>query len=427
MSLFEEPAGADERAPLAARMRPQGLEDFEGQEHLTGKNSPIRGAIERGGLGSVILWGPAGSGKTTLAKIIAKYADSRLESRSAVTCGVAEIKKIAEAARMSPRKTILFLDEIHHFNRTQQDSLLGFVEDGSLTLIGATTENPAFSLATPLMSRCRVLVLKPLSDDAMGKIVERGAKELSLSIAEDAKEHLVRWANGDARTALNAIEFASQIAHPRTEIAAQDISQAMNRPVTKYDRKGDQHYDVISAFIKSVRGSDVDAALHYLARMIRAGEDPRFIARRLVILASEDIGNAAPMGLLVAMAAFHVVERIGMPEARITLAQATVFLAASPKSNSAYLGIESALSDLENKSAPPVPWHLRDSNTRIYERKGESGDIPKDTYKYPHDFGGWVEQNYLAENHDLALPYYVPIPSGYEAKLKEFLEALGSG
>ncbi|MGI8922595.1 MAG: replication-associated recombination protein A [Fimbriimonadales bacterium] len=417
MSLFDESAKTEESGPLAARLRPQLLEDFVGQEHLSGPDSPLRGAIERGALGSVILWGPAGTGKTTLARIIAQNADARLESRSAVTCGVAEIKKIAEAARLSLRPTLLFLDEIHHFSRTQQDSLLGYVEEGTLTLIGATTENPAFSLATSLMSRCRVLVLKPLRDADIETIVGKGLDVLDVEIGDDALTQLCRWANGDARTALNGLELSAQIAFPGNTIRSEHIATAMNRPVTRYDRKGDQHYDVISAFIKSVRGSDVDASLHYLARMIKAGEEPRFIARRIVILASEDIGNAAPMGLLVAMAALHVVERIGMPEARISLAQATIFLAASPKSNSAYLAIDKALDDLDDKPAPRVPDYLRDPNTKIYEEaEGE--------YRYPHDFGGWVDQEYLPDAHGLDLPYYRPLRQGYESKIAEFLEML---
>lgn len=424
MNLFDEHPRPDERAPLAARLRPSTLDEFVGQEHLVSKGSPIRGAIERGALGSIILWGPAGTGKTTLAKLIADYADAKLEARSAVTCGVAEIKRIAADARHSARPTLLFLDEIHHFSRTQQDSLLGFVENGMLTLIGATTENPAFSLATPLMSRCRVLVLKPLAREHIETIVRRGANALNIELSDDATSQLVRWANGDARTAINALEFGAQIAYPEKTIQAEHVAEAMNRPLTRYDQKGDQHYDVISAFIKSVRGSDVDASLHYLARMIRSGEDPRFIARRLVILASEDIGNANPMGLVVAMAAFHVVERIGLPEARITLGQATVFLAASPKSNSAYLGIEKALGDIDSVASPRVPDYLRDTNTKIYERKGEAAALDSDRYRYPHDFGGWVEQKYLAEPNELNLPYYVPLESGHESKLKEYLDSL---
>jgi putative ATPase len=400
---------------LAARLRPTDFAEFVGQAHIVGTDSALRSAIDRGALGSVILWGPAGSGKTTLAHLSAERGDFRLEARSAVTCGVAEIRKIGQAARASSRRTLLFLDEIHHFSRSQQDSLLGYVEDGTLTLVGATTENPAFSLATPLLSRCRVLVLKPLSDSDVEAIVRKGLEFLQTDADSEAVAQTVRWANGDARTALNGIELASQLALPERIVGPEHVSTAMNMPLTRYDQKGDQHYDVISAFIKSVRGSDPDAALHYLARMIKSGEDPRFIARRLVILASEDIGNAAPMGLLIAMAAFHAVERIGMPEARITLAQAAIFLAASPKSNSAYLAIEKALADLADGPAPPVPDYLRDKNTKLFEEtEGE--------YKYPHDFGGRVAQEYLAPNSGLNLPYYLPIPNGYEEKLKSFLE-----
>ncbi|MCH8273873.1 MAG: replication-associated recombination protein A [Armatimonadetes bacterium] len=424
MSLFEEPK-IEERAPLAARMRPRSLDEFVGQEHLVGPESPIRRAAEEGALGSVILWGPAGCGKTTLARIFATYAGAHLEEASAVSCGVADVKKVAAAARHRAQATLLLLDEIHHFTRTQQDALLAFVEDGTLTLIGATTENPTFSLAAPLLSRCRVLVLKALADDDIRQILRRAARELKVAVTEDAEAHLTRWANGDARVALNGLELAAQLAHPATRIEPELVSQAMQRPMTRYDARGDQHYDIISAFIKSVRGSDVDAALHYLARMVLAGEDPRFIARRLVILASEDIGNAAPMGLLIATAAFHAVERIGWPEGQIVLAQATVFLAASPKSNSAYEGIGRALADLKQKPAPPVPDHLRDPRSKLYEERGVAPDSERTESLYPHEFGGWVAQNYLPEGHGLSLPYYVPIPSGYETKMKEFLESLG--
>ena len=420
MSLFEEgKPEAGPEAPLPARLRPKTLDEFMGQSHLLGEGSDIRSAIERGALGSVILWGPAGTGKTTLARIIATYADAHFEARSAVTSGVAEIRRIAEEAKHRARKTLLFLDEIHHFSRTQQDALLGFMEDGTVTLVGATTENPTFSLATPILSRCKVLILKPLEEEDIQTIIARGLEAVSVTATHTAVEQIVRWSNGDARTALNAVEFSAQLAHPQSEILPEHISRAMNQPLTRYDRKGDQHYDVISAFIKSVRGSDVDASLHYLARMIRAGEDPRFIARRLVILASEDIGNAQPMGLLVAMAAFHVVERIGMPEARISLAQATVFLAGSPKSNSAYLAIDAALADLDRVAAPRVPDYLRDANTKRHD-----DTVSTEAYKYPHDFGGYVRQDYLPEDHNLGLPYFTPLHRGYESKIAEFLQAL---
>lgn len=420
MSLFEPEAPDLEAMPLAARLRPKAFDEYVGQSHLLAQDSPIRKALNAGRLGSVILWGPAGCGKTTLARLIAHSMDARFVEESAVTCGVAQIRQIAAEAKSRSRRTVLFLDEIHHFTRTQQDALLKHVENGTLTLIGATTENPTFSLANPLLSRCRVLALKPLQPDEMREIIRRGENALGVSLSEGAVEQLSRWANGDARVALNGIELAAQIAAPETQIEADHIASAMQRPLLKYDQKGDQHYDVISAFIKSVRGSDVDAALHYLARMIRAGEDPRFIARRLVILAAEDIGNAAPLGLVLATAAFQAVERIGMPEARIPLAQVTVFLCASPKSNSAYVGIERALADLERTPPPRVPDYLRDANTKRYE--GELQD--EEPYLYPHDYGGWVDQRYLPEGHGLSLPYYVPLPGGYERKLAEFLASL---
>jgi len=420
MSLFEESKSAF--MPLAARIRPENFDEFVGQEHIVGEGSPIRKAIAANALGSVILWGPAGCGKTTLAHLIAKQEEAHIEHRSAVACGIAEIREIAKAAKLRRKKTILFLDEIHHFTRTQQDALLGYIEDGTITLIGATTENPTFSLASPLLSRCRILILKPLHDEDVIKIVQRALDTLNLECSEEALRLLARWANGDARVALNALELSAQIAHPKNKIEAEDVSQSMSRPLVRYDGKQDLHYDVISAFIKSVRGSDVDAALHYLARMIQAGEDPRFIARRLVILASEDIGNAEPMALLIAMTAFHAVERIGMPESQLTLAQATIFLAASPKSNSCYSAIERALEDLEKKPSPPVPFHLRDTYSRKIEERVEGK--PDEDYLYPHDYGGWVEQSYLAENHGLSLPYYIPIPRGYEKKIKEFLDSL---
>ncbi|GIV02467.1 MAG: ATPase AAA [Fimbriimonadales bacterium] len=422
MSLFEsEAASRDEWKPLAARLRPQTIEQYVGQQHLLGEGAPLRRALESGRIGSMILWGPAGCGKTTLASLLARSMDAHMEERSAVTCGVAEIRKIAAEASHRERRTILFLDEIHHFNRTQQDALLKYVEDGTLILIGATTENPVFSLATPLLSRCRVWSLKPLTEEEMSRILERAIAELGVEVTDEARKQLLRWANGDARVALNGIELAAQLAHPEPRVTAEHIAEAMQRPLLRYDQRGDQHYDVISAFIKSVRGSDVDAALHYLARMLVAGEDPRFIARRLVILASEDVGNADPMALVLATAAFDAVERIGMPEARIPLAQVTIYLAARPKSNSAYRAIQAAMGDLEGKPPPRVPDFLRDPNSR----KMETQPSDQEPYLYPHDFGGWVQQRYLPVDHGLSLPYYTPTLAGFEETLARFLEELG--
>ncbi|MCL6623941.1 MAG: replication-associated recombination protein A, partial [Fimbriimonadales bacterium] len=337
MPLFEELE--PQNLPLAARLRPKSFQEFVGQKHLLGEGSPIRRALEGKPLTSIILWGPPGCGKTTLARILATLGGAHWEEKSAVACGVNDIKRLASTARNRRAPTVLILDEIHHFSKTQQDVLLGYVEDGTLILIGCTTENPLFSLTPPLLSRCRVLVLRALSEEEISEIVDRGCRALNVSLTPSAKALLVRWSNGDARVALNVLEWAAQVREGTGSITEDSIAEVMQRPVTRYEARGDTHYDVISAFIKSVRGSDVDASLHYLARMLVAGEDPRFIARRLVILASEDIGNAEPLGLLVATSAFHAVERIGMPEASLVLAQATVFLAASPKSNSAYKGI----------------------------------------------------------------------------------------
>ncbi len=418
MDLFENSESNSHtiNAPLASKLRPASLEEFVGQSHLTDVSSPFRKAIDEGNLGSVIFWGPPGCGKTTLARIVARNSDSFLVEMSAVTCGVKEIRETAIQAQQRSKQTILFLDEIHHFSRTQQDSLLGIVEEGTIILMGATTENPTFSLGVPLLSRCKVIVLKPLSNDETDFVIRRAIQALNLEIELDAIEQLNLWANGDARIAINTIEFAAQLAYPSNLITAKNVADVLNKPLLRYDQGGDQHYDVISAFIKSVRGSDVDAALHYLARMIVAGEDPRFIARRLLILASEDVGNAAPNSLLLANAAFHAVEKIGMPESRIILAQVTIFLAASPKSNSAYIAIDNAIKDIKRVPAPKIPDHLRDPNSKRFDNSDNNS-----AYQYPHDFGGWINQNYLSDNHGLGLPYFEGIPNGYEAKLIQFL------
>jgi putative ATPase len=422
MPLFEELE--PQNLPLATRLRPRSFQEFVGQKHLLGEGSPIRRALEGKPLTSIILWGPPGCGKTTLARILATRGGAHWEEKSAVACGVNDIKRLASSARNRKAPTVLILDEIHHFSKTQQDVLLGYVEDGTLILLGCTTENPLFSLTPPLLSRCRVLVLRALSEEEISEIVDRGCRTLGVSLTPSAKALLVRWSNGDARVALNVLEWAAQVREGTGPITEDSIAEVMQKPVTRYEARGDTHYDVISAFIKSVRGSDVDASLHYLARMLVAGEDPRFIARRLVILASEDIGNAEPLGLLVATAAFHAVERIGMPEASLVLAQATVFLAASPKSNSAYKGISRAMQDLKEKPAPPIPLYLRDPHTTVFDRKDFPEEGFGEGYRYPHDYGGYVPQEYLSPGHSLSLPYYVPIPAGYEKKLKDFLESL---
>ncbi|MFQ3609894.1 MAG: replication-associated recombination protein A [Fimbriimonadales bacterium] len=423
----EEPPTA---LPLATRMRPRTLDEYVGQEHLLAPGMPIRQAIEQGTLGSVILWAPPGSGKTSLAYLIAHYSNATVESHSAVSVGVQEIRKVAERARQrrraSGQPTILLLDEIHHFNRTQQDSLLGYLEDGTFTLIGATTENPFFVLAGALLSRARVLTLKPLEESHLRQLIaraltdtERGLGTHNLQIEPDALTHLVQVANGDARLALNLLETAGLQTPPGGTITLSLIEQLLQKPMPRYDQQGDYHYDTISAFIKSVRGSDPDAALHYLARMLVAGEDPRFIMRRLLILASEDIGNANPTALLLATAAAQAVERVGMPEAQIILGHITTYLACSPKSNAAYVAIKRAMDDVRSKPLTPIPLHLRNAPHPQLKELGHSVG-----YRYPHDYpGGWVAQDYMPEG-DWSLPYYEPTAHGQEERLRAYLERL---
>ncbi|MCW5943993.1 MAG: replication-associated recombination protein A [Fimbriimonadaceae bacterium] len=422
--LFAESASAS--LPLAARMRPRSLAEFVGQVHLLGPGGPTRPAIEAGALGSVVLWAPPGCGKTTLAYLIAAYKQATVETRSAVTAGVADVRKIAEAARLrrqtTGHPTLLVLDEIHHFNRSQQDSLLGYLEDGTFELVGCTTENPFFVLAPALLSRARVLPLKPLGDEELGELArraladeERGLGGRRLGLEEDALTHLVRCANGDARLVLNALETASALVPDGTAIALAQIEEVLQRPAVRYDRQGDYHYDTISAFIKSVRGSDADAALHYLARMIEAGEDPRFIVRRLIILASEDIGNADPQSLVLAVAASQAVERIGMPEGRIVLGQITTYLAEAPKSNAACLAVDKALGDVRTRPLAAIPMPLRNAPVSGLKELGHG-----EGYRYPHDFPGhWVSFQYLPDDDGLAVPYYRPTEQGYEARIRD--------
>lgn len=438
--LFDSPEPSPLGLPLASRMRPRTLDEYVGQGHILGPGSAVRKAVLEGKLGSVVLWAPPGCGKTTLAHIIGHHAGAHVEVRSAVTAGVADVRKVAEGARERRKlygtPTLLLLDEIHHFNKSQQDSLLGYLEDGTLSLVGATTENPFFALNSALLSRARVLPLKPLEPEDVRSLLQsaltdepRGLGGQHLSVDDDALEFLVTMANGDARLALNALESASLLAvraanpdsesgTPSGQITLGVLEQVLQRQAVRYDKTGDNHYDTVSAFIKSVRGSDSDAALHYLARMIQAGEDPRFIVRRLAILASEDIGNAEPQGLVLAAAALQAVSAIGMPEARITLAQLTTFLAEAPKSNRAYLAVDKALADVEGKSVPPVPMHLRNAPTQGMERLGHGKG-----YQYPHDFpGAWVDARYLPDG-PLETPYYEPSQRGYEARMIERREA----
>jgi putative ATPase len=413
--------------PLATRMRPRTLEEFVGQAHLLGEGMPIRRAVEQGALGSVILWAPPGCGKTSLAYLIAHYTDAFVEAHSAVTAGVADIRKVAERARQrlktSGQPTLLLLDEIHHFSRTQQDALLGYLEDGTFTLVGATTENPFLVLSNALLSRARVLTLQPLSEAEVRLLIERALHDAErglgarrLQIDPDAREHLVRCANGDARLALNLLETAALQTPDEGTIALPVIEQLLQKPMLRYDQQGDYHYDTISAYIKSVRGSDPDAALHYLARMLLAGEDPRFIVRRLLILASEDIGNANPTALVLAAAGAHAVERVGMPEAQIILGHLTTYLACSPKSNASYVALKRALEDARTKPLPPIPMHLRNAPHAGMRELGYAAG-----YQYPHDDPrGWVEQQYMPDG-DWSLPYYEPTPHGAEARILEFI------
>ena len=433
MTLFEPPPPSEPDAPLAARMRPRTLDEFVGQEQVIGTGTALRKAIEEDKVSSCIFYGPAGCGKSTLADVIARHTAAHCERFSAVTAGVAEVRKAIAAAKQRyaarGQKTILFVDEIHRFNKAQQDAFLPHVEDGTITLIGATTENPYFSINSPLLSRSTIYVLNPLTLGQIGQIIdraladpERGLGELNLAIEPEAKQHLVTMSSGDARAALNALEAAAHLTTPdgnghrliTTELAEQGMQQRR----LDYDREGDTHYDVISAFIKSVRGSDPDAALYWLARMITAGEDPRFIARRLVILASEDIGNADPMGLVVATSAAHAVEYVGMPEAQLNLAQATTYLATAPKSNASYMALSRAAEDVRNRPVARVPVHLRDAHYAGAERLGHG-----EGYRYPHNSPGhFYVQEYLPPDAK-SRPYYEPTELGYEAKIRERMEA----
>ncbi len=411
----------ESQAPLAARMRPRTLDEFLGQESLVGAGKALRRAIEAGNPGSMILYGPPGTGKTTLARLIAQGSRAHFEQLNAVTAGVADLRRVVgeaqERLRLYRVRTILFIDEIHRFNKTQQDALLPHVESGLVTLIGATTQNPYIDCIPALVSRVRVFQLNPLSDAGLRQLIERaltdgerGLARLSPAIEPEAADYLIRLADGDARAVLNGLESAVLNAEPdpsgRRAVTLPLAQEALQRRVARYDRDGDAHYDTISAFIKSVRGSDPDAAIHWLARMIHAGEDLRFIARRLVILAAEDIGNADPQALPLAVAAAQAAEMVGFPEARIPLAQATTYLACAPKSNAAYVAINEALADVEKGMGGAVPNHLRDSSYRGAEQMGRGAG-----YLYPHDFaGGKVDQQYLPD--DLAgRCYYRPVAS----------------
>ena len=419
-----------EAKPLAARMRPRDLGEFVGQEHVIGEGRVLRKAIDAGQLPSMILWGPPGTGKTTLAAIAAKKANAQFVHLSAVSSGVADLRKVIDQAqklrKMSGQGTVLFIDEIHRFNKAQQDVVLPYVENGDVTLLGATTENPSFEVISALLSRSRVYVLRALTEDDIRTIVRRAlTDERGLAgkakLTPEAEDALVAVSNGDARVALNALELANDATAGTREITLADIREALQRRSLLYDRAGDQHYDTISAFIKSVRGSDPDAALYWLMRMIDAGEDPMFIARRIVILAGEDVGLADPQALVIASAAQQATHLIGLPEAWFPLAEATVYCALAPKSDSLKRGLGELQKDLAETRADPVPLHLRNAPTPLMKQLGYAKD-----YKYAHDFEGHVapEETYLPENLQ-GRRYYVPTDLGAEAALKERLAALG--
>ncbi len=411
--------------PLAERMRPETLDDFVGQEHLVGPDAPLRCFVEDGHLPSMILWGPPGVGKTTLAHILAKSINAKLIQLSAVDAGVKDIRTVIEKAEHSQKQHfVLFIDEIHRFNKAQQDALLHAVERGTITFIGATTENPSFEVINPLLSRCHVYVLQPLTSEHLNSVLSRALKKDSVlsqfTIEIEDKDYLFYLSAGDARKLLNGFEIALRLTSSpdgkHFNISRRILEKAFQRSYSLYDKKGEQHYDLISAFIKSVRGSDPDAAVYWLARMIDGGEDPLFIARRLIILASEDIGNADPYGVTLAVSCFHACSMIGMPEARIILSQTTTYLASAPKSNAAYLAIEKALDDVKNKPHYPVPLHLRNAPTQLMNELGYAAD-----YKYSHDYEGhFVLQQYLPDQLKNVI-YYIPSEQGREKNIRQRL------
>ena len=427
----DAPAAADMptgASPLAVRMRPATLDDVVGQQHLLKQGSPLRRLVEGSGAASVILYGPPGTGKTTLASLISGATGRRFEALSALSAGVKEVRAVIETARHAAirgQQTVLFIDEVHRFSKTQQDALLAAVENRIVLLVAATTENPSFSVVAPLLSRSLILQLQPLAADDIRAVLQRAAADErglagKVTIDDDALELLIKLSAGDARRALTALEVAAETAGGGGgTITVEVVEQSLDQAAVRYDRDGDQHYDVISAFIKSVRGSDVDAALHYLALMLTAGEDPRFLARRLVILASEDIGMADPMALQTAVAAAQTVALIGMPEAQLTLAHATVHLATAPKSNAVTTALGAAMADIRAGKAGLVPAHLRDGHYSGAEKLGNAVG-----YKYAHDAPGGVASQQYPPDELVGVDYYQPTGYGAEREISTRLEKL---
>jgi len=429
--LFDTKANATKNPPLADRMRPSNLKEFVGQEHLVGANKILQRLVENKELVSMIFWGPPGVGKTTLASIVAQAMDAHFASFSAVLSGVKDIRGVIEEAREQlkyyNKKTILFVDEIHRFNKSQQDAFLHHVEDGTITLIGATTENPSFEVNAPLLSRCKVLVLEQLTEAHLKAIMnnalldnERGLGSLKVKIQNDAFDFIAHLSHGDARVVLNTLEASVMLVKPDSDgkrmVTLEIAQEAMQRKALLYDKGGEEHYNVISAFIKSMRGSDPDAALYWLARMLEAGEDPLFIARRMVIFASEDIGNADPQAILLAVSVKDAFDFVGMPEGWIPLAQGVTYLACAPKSNASYMAYLEALKDVREKGALAVPSHIRNAPTPLMKDMGYGKG-----YKYPHSFGGYAEQVYMPEELQ-GKEYYKPTDNGFDKVVKERLE-----
>ena len=431
MDLFATAEKNDSKKyePLAQRMRPRNFDEFIGQEEAVGKGKYLRKMIERDQLPSMILYGPPGTGKTTLAQMVASLTNSNFKKLNAVSAGIGDIRKIvdeaAEARRFYQKRTIVFIDEIHRFNKSQQDVLLPYVEDGRLILIGATTENPFFEVNHALLSRVRIVRLSSLSDRDLMRMLkqamedkERGLGSRNLNITDESVEAIAQLSGGDGRMALNLLEQAAAMIEDGGEINIELLHTILGERIQTYDKKGDNHYDTVSAFIKSMRGSDPDAAIHYLARMLAAGEDLNFIARRVAICAAEDVGNADPFALVVAMAAVQAVQFVGMPEARIPLAEAVTYVASAPKSNAAYMAIDAALADVRRRNCGPVPEHLRDAHYKEAAKLGHGIN-----YKYAHDFPyHFVKQQYLPNNLK-GTTYYHPTANGREVRIGEYLKA----